>query len=626
MHLYSGSTADLIGDATRAELAAKLEDRFTQHFRYRPGRGEVQAWQNSLTRIASVLQIADLTRHGIVVELQLPLTSRRLDCLITGRDSNDEASSVIVELKQWDDVRRSPVEGCVEAFVGQNWRDVLHPSEQAGRYRRYLLDTHSTYAEGDVRLGSCAWLHNLQDEHAGPLFDEHFKDTVLLTPSFTGQQTAQFENFLVAHVGHGEGLDVLETVLGGRYRPHKRLLDHVATTIKSHPSYVLLDEQQVAFAKVLTSVRSRGLDTGRTVFLIRGGPGTGKSVIAVNLVGELARLEFAVDHATGSRAFTETLKSALGVRAAALFKYFNSYSQAKDGEIDVLILDEAHRLRATSGSRFTPREARSEIAQVDELIKAAHTTVFFIDDLQVVRPGEVGSSALIADAARRLGAQLVEHELEAQFRCGGSDRYVCWLGNLLGLERTPDIMWDASEEFDLDIVDSPHELEHLIRMRAGEGHTARLTAGYCWKWSHPRDDGSLVADVVVGDWAMPWNAKPDSKRLADGIPKSNRWASDPNGIDQVGCVYTAQGFEYDYAGVIWGRDLVWRAREGWVGQPEHSKDNFLLRRMKSSQHPFVDLVKHTYRVLLTRGLMGCYLHILDEETRNHVLGRIDFTS
>src|SRR5262249_6308144 len=153
--------------------------------------------------------------------------------------------------------------------------------------------------------------------------------------------------------------------------------------------------------------------------------------------------------------------------------------------------------------------------------------------------------------------------------------------------------------------------------KADDGLTARLSAGFCWPWSNPRPDGTLVDDVVVGDWQMPWNAKPDAGRLGAGIPKSNYWASDPGGVNQVGCVYTAQGFEYDWAGVIWGRDLVYRARDGWVGQPEFSKDNVVRRERDPVM--FTRLVKQTYRVLLTRGLSGCAVYFQDAATRDFVL-------
>jgi uncharacterized protein len=114
---------------------------------------------------------------------------------------------------------------------------------------------------------------------------------------------------------------------------------------------------------------------------------------------------------------------------------------------------------------------------------------------------------------------------------------------------------------------------------------------------------------------MPWNAKPDAGRLAPGIPPSNFWASDPNGLDQVGCVYTAQGFEFDYVGVIWGRDLRWDpATTDWIGDPSHSHDCIV----KRSGDRFTDLVKHTYRVRLIHGLRGCYVHAIDEPTRGHL--------
>ncbi|HEX8769389.1 MAG TPA: DUF2075 domain-containing protein [Acidimicrobiales bacterium] len=354
--------------------------------------------------------------------------------------------------------------------------------------------------------------------------------------------------------------------------------------------------------------------------MVKGGPGTGKSVLAVNLVAELSAQGYATHLATGSKAFTENLRQVVGSRASAQFGYFNGFTTADPDQLDVLILDEAHRIRATSHNRFTPVALRSTRSQVEELIQAAKTTVFFIDDMQVVRPGEVGSSDLIQSAATTLGADLVDLELDAQFRCNGSDSYIRWVDTTLDLRRTTNVLWDPTDAFDFDVVDSPYELEAFISSKATDGETARLAAGFCWPWSAPLSDGTLVDDVVVGDWRMPWNAKPDAGRLAKGIPKSNYWASDPAGINQVGCVYTAQGFEYDWSGVIWGRDLVYRPRDGWVGQPEYSKDSIVRRERDPAV--FTRLVKQTYRVLLTRGLQGCAVYFEDDQTRDFVLSRV----
>jgi hypothetical protein len=626
MHLYSGMSQDFVSDVVRNRIADRLRESFFEHFRYEPSAGEVRSWQESLRAMAAVVQLASFEDAGVIVELQLPLSSKRLDCMFTGHAPGDRPQAVIVELKQWERVGESAIDECVTTYLAGRERDVLHPSRQVGNYEQYLQDVHTAFNEGSVGLASCSYLHNMRYAADSYLFAEPFRRLVERYPLFTGDQVDHLADFLVNLVGQGDGGGILDEILKGRYRPHKRLLEHTARVIRREPAFVLLDEQQVAFNHILGVVRKRVRSTEQTAFLVRGGPGTGKSVIAVNVLAALSAEGFVAKHATGSKAFTENLRRVVGSRAAAQFGYFNGFSDVPAGTFDAVICDEAHRIRESSNSRFTAKDSRSDRPQVEELMRAAKVSVFFIDDLQVVRPGEVGSSELIRETARRLGIELIEHELETQFRCGGSEAFVGWVESTLEIARTPYVMWDAGEEFDFDVVESPHELEALIRSKAQEGFSARLTAGFCWRWSDPRPDGTLEPDVRVGGWAMPWNAKPDAGRLAPGIPKSNFWASDPRGIDQVGCVYTAQGFEYDYAGVIFGRDLVWRPRRGWVGQPEYSQDPVVKRAAKRDPSLFTALVKNTYRVLLTRGLRGCYVYFEDDQTRDFVLSRVEWPS
>ena len=429
-------------------------------------------------------------------------------------------------------------------------------------------------------------------------------------------------SYLDERLHGGKGVPLLQRILSGRYHPSKKLLEHTAKMIKGEPTYVLLDEQRVVFNSVIAKVAEQHERTGKSVFVINGGPGTGKSVIALNLVAELSASGYTVDHATGSKAFTENVRKKVGSRAKAQFKYFNSFAGAETDTLDVLICDEAHRIRTSSNNRFMKKEDRSDRPQIDELIDAAKVSVFFLDDLQVVRPGEVGSTDLIKHHAGESGADFLNYELDIQFRCGGSDAFVSWIDNTLALRRTAQVLWDGDDAFDFDIVDSPRELQALVNQRAASGNTARLVAGFCWPWSKPMSDGSLVDDVVVGDWSLPWNAKPDASGLAAGIPKSNFWATEPGGLDQVGCVYTAQGFEFDYVGVIFGRDLVYRGRDGWVGQLAESHDSVV--RRERDQGRFTELVAQTYRVLLTRGLKGCYVYFQDRATREFFESRIDF--
>ncbi len=620
MHLYSGSTDDFVRDAVLNRLASRLSDRFFEEFRYKAPRSEVGAWQNSLRAMASVLQLADLRDQGILVELQLPLTSKRLDCLVTGSDQVRGEGAVIIELKQWSETGRSNITDCVTTQLGGRERDTLHPSRQAESYQRYLLDTHTAFADGALALDACAYLHNHPDDPGSPLFDPPFRAVTERHPLFTGGKAGELADFLDTRVNGPDEGSILERVADATFRPSKRLLDHVARMIDNEPTFILLDEQQVAFNAILDEVRDA---TGRStpvVFLIQGGPGTGKSVIAVNLVAEMSRIGMRAVHATGSKAFTENLRRSVGSRASALFSYFKQLRKL-DQPVDVVILDEAHRIREVSTDRFTPAHAHTGKPQVEEILDAGRVSVFLIDDRQVVRPGEVGSSELIRRTAGQRGVEVREFELEAQFRANGSDAFIQWVDNTLDVSRTPQILWQANDPFVFQIVPTVAELEATIRRAVRPGVTARLVAGFCWPWSDPTIDGQLIPDVVVGDWSMPWNAKPEAGRLAPGIPKSHYWASDPSGINQVGCVYTAQGFEFDVVGIIFGTDLVYRPGVGWFGQPDESQDRVVRRGV--SREEFTSYVKNTYRVLLTRGLRACYVTFLDAPTRDFVWSRIE---
>jgi uncharacterized protein len=627
MHLYRGTTQEFIGDATQARLANQLSDRFFAEFRYRPSPSEVASWHNSLLAMANVLQLADLTDQGILVELKLPLSSKRLDVLITGSNpSTRRDSAVIVELKQWTEVGQSWITDCVTVEYGGKPRDTLHPSRQVAQYQRYLQDTHPAFAnDRAIVLDACAYLHFAQHDPSSPLYHADFTELLASNPAFAGNQVDAFATFLDQRIaGPDEAGVILERVASTAFKPHKRLLDHVARVIRSEPTFVLLDEQLVAYNAILDAVRVAGQNEQSVVFLVEGGPGTGKSVIALNLIAELSERGLNTLHLTGSKAFTENLRKIVGGRAGALFKYFRDTATVTD-KLDVAILDEAHRIRTISTSRFTPAKARSGKAQIDDILDASRVTVFFIDDLQVVRPGEVGSTDLIRESAAKRGLEVRDFKLEAQFRANGSDSFIKWVDNTLELDRTPQVLWSMDDEFDFRIVGNVRELDRLIRERAGEGSTARLVAGFCWPWSDPDDAGQLEPDVRVGEWSMPWNAKADAARLGPGIPKSDFWASDPNGLDQVGCVYTAQGFEFDYVGVIFGPDLVYRPMEGrWLGQRDQSHDRVVRRGVTESE--FTRYVKSTYRVLLTRGLRGCYVYFMDAPTRDFFLSRTELST
>lgn len=619
MLLYQGTSKEFVIETTKNEIVDRLEESFKRQMGYGPSVAERRSWQNSLRAIALVVGMSGLKNHGVGIEYQLPGSSKRLDFMISGLSLDKKKEAVIIELKQWEKTEAGDGDKVV-TFVGQRDRDVLHPSVQVGHYRQYLTDQLEVLHEGNtaIRLSACSYLHNYSLEEKDPLFDEKFKAVVAKNPVFSKDDVEKLVQYLNDLVPCGDDGSVVEEIIQSKAKPSKKLLEEIHRVVKDDSRYVLLDEQIIAYNRIISEVKRSAKTGEKAAIIVRGGPGTGKSVIALNVMGELSRIGHNTHYVTGSKAFTETIRKILGTRGAQQVKFFNSYMSAQAGAIDVMVCDEAHRIRKTSNNMYTKKDKRSNKSQLEELFDASKVAVFFIDDRQIVRPDEIGSSKLIAEFAKSHDIRLYECDLTAQFRCNGSDAFINWVNHTLNIEVTANPFWEASNPFEFKIFDSPEALEKAIHAKAAEKASARMSAGFCWKWSDPDSTGNLLDDVVVGDWKRPWDAKPGSGRLAKGIPPAALWAYDPNGIGQVGCVYTAQGFEFDYIGVIIGKDLVYRSDKGWVGVKEESCDTMV----KRSKDKFVDLVKNTYRVLLTRGMKGCYVHFLDDETRKFFESRI----
>jgi len=620
MQLFAGSSETFLSDAAQKQIAEKLGASFYDYYRFRASNSEFNSWKNSLAALAYQLRYSGVRDHGVVLEMQLPLSSARLDAFVFGRSPQGREAAVLVELKQWSEASVSDFDNCVETFLGGAIRKVLHPCAQAQSYTQYLQDMHSAFdpAANGVAIAPCAWLHNMHPAAATALDDRKFAPLLAGVPMFLSNGSDSFKQFFNDNVGAGGGIPIMERALSGKYAPSRNLLEQTAAMVRGEPRYRLIDDQIVAYEAVLAMVRRAQKDKrDKAVVVVKGGPGTGKSVIALNLLGTLSKMGVNAQHATGSKAFTENLWQVLGPRSKAQVRYFNNFGQAEPGSIDVVLADEAHRIRATSNHRFTRPENKSDRAQVDEILAATKVAVFFIDDHQAVRADEVGSTLLLHETAIRHNARFETIDLRTQFRCAGSDEYIDWVDQLLEIRKTG-VMKLASSAFEVDIVADPMALAATIEQRNAAGQNARMMAGFCWPWSKPMADGQLINDVTIGSFERPWNAQPDARKLAPGIPKAQFWATDPGGATQIGCIYTAQGFEFGYAGVIWGDDLVIRSGV-WVGQKSASRDHVVKTR---SGERFIDVVKNAYRVLLTRGMQGCSICILDPETRAYVENRL----
>ena len=585
----------------------------------RPSPSEIRSWDRSLPIVAQDLIQAGLDNVEVLVEMGLPLTSKRMDVVLAGQHPRTrQASYVVIELKQWS--RAEPWEDDPQLVTvdGAPGGPRLHPVAQVRGYCDYLIDFTKSLHDTDDAVAGVAYLHNVTDEGAvRRLYDYPQDDRGRL---FTGTRRAEWLSFLTSRLDPNvPGAPYADILLHSGIAPSRQLLAVAADEIQRRERFVLVAEQRLAFDLVMHEVnRAREADR-KHVVIVTGGPGSGKSVIALSLVGELARRGRTVIHATGSRSFTQTLRKVAGERSPAtkrLFKYFNDFMAAERNGLDVLVLDEAHRIRETSVVRWTKKEFRSEARpQLDELIAAARVPVFLLDEHQVVRPGEFGTVHEIEAYAHGLGLEVHRVDLDAQFRCGGSENYVRWVKALLGLSDDPAFPWEGDSAFVVRIAESPAEMEAELQARLDEGYGARMTAGYCWPWSDPRADGSLVPDVVIDGWSKPWNLRGD--RAVGSAPPAALWAYADGGFGQVGCVYTAQGFEYDWNGVILGPDLVWRD-DRWLARREFNKDPDFRSLSKVTEQEFDRLIRNVYKVLLTRGMIGTLIHSVDVETQDHL--------
>lgn len=625
MRLYADSAEAFIRDVRHTEIAPKLVESFEHAFGHRPSPGEVASWRNSLSHVASVLEASDRKRSGVLLEYLLPWSARRLDCVLTGSGGDGPGQALVIELKQWTQTLPSDAASAVETVVNGARRDLLHPSIQVGRYAQYLRDFQTCFqGEGALSLGACAYLHNYELRPNDPILAPKFSIWTGEFPVFGERDFGRIVEFLRTNLGAGPGLSPRIQIERSEVRPSIEFIEHLAGVIDGTKAYRLLDDQQLVFDRVIASVE-RAFETGESsVVIADGGPGTGKTAIAVNLLGELLRRkQLKVNLVTGSGSLTRTLREQLGPRVDRLFHFTNRYARATPGEYDVLIVDEAHRLRKRSTDFFRRPLSPEGIEQVDEILRAARVAVFFIDDRQRISRQDAGSSSYIRSRAKKLGRKIRDYRLSIQFRCRGTDSYVAWLDSTLGLSEEPAPKWKNTSEFEFIVCDSAKELRSKIRDMAAAGHRARLMAGYCWKWSYPDSSGQLENDVKVDGIELPWNARERQRggghKLAAGIPPAQLWAHDPNGVNQVGCIYTAQGFEFDYAGVIFGPDVSYDgARGAWRGQPEFSFDS----ELKRAGPEFGQLALQSYRVLLTRGIRGCLVYFTDSSTRDHFRSRI----
>lgn len=618
MIIYQASKSQFLHHALRDDI----EDVVSRNYRSATGHGvgpsEMQSWKHSLLEMAKVLGDEEIPDDaGVAIEYQLPQSSKRIDFVITGEDAAARTKVIIVELKQWSESRRSEKDAIVWARRGgrAGEREGTHPSYQAWSYAAYLQDFNAAVQDGAMTLQPCAYLHNHPRD--GEIDHLHYREHLERAPLFLARERAKLQAFIREHVRHGDRKGALYAIENGRIRPSKMLIDSVAGLLQGKPEFVLIDDQKVAHETILQADGRAAAK--KQVVIVQGGPGTGKSVIAINLLGALIARKRNVRYVSKNAAPRAVYEAKLTgtftkTRISNLFCGSGAFVNDAADNYDTLIVDEAHRLNEKSGLYRNLGDN-----QVKELIRSARCTVFFVDDDQRVTLLDIGHTEELRRHARELGAEVTELELSSQFRCNGSDGYLAWLDDTLDIRETANPTLDTTE-YDFRVFDNPADLHALVELKNRANNRSRVVAGYCWKWPSKKNAQAWDIELPQFDYRRRWNLDKDG----------SLWIVTPGSVEQVGCIHTCQGLELDYVGVIIGPDLAYRDGRIVSDATKRASSDQSVKGLKAmlkaepaSALALADaIVKNTYRTLMTRGMKGCYVYCTDAPLAAYLRSRL----
>ncbi len=590
-------------------ISDKVYEAYKEKYQKKTKYNQIKAWANSLPIMSQVIdQLPDNT--GIILEYNIPLTSKSIDMIITGYDSNKKPVILIIELKQWSYSKLiKAVDGVVRTKINSQEKNVLHPAYQVLSYAQILNNYNINIEKEQIKIIPLVVLHNYELEIDDVLYNKKYKPYYSKVYMFGKNDKNELKDLINSYINLGDNLDIIRKIDESEIRPTKKLLDAIINMTKGKKEFTLLDEQKVIMEEIITKARDSFSDGKKRVIIIKGGPGTGKSILAINALGELLTNGLMGAYVSKNMAPRKVYKNMLvsgdnEISIHELFKSSGYFMWDKPNKYDFLLVDEAHRLQEKSGIHNNIGEN-----QIKEIINAARLSVFFIDEKQMITLRDIGTIENILNFAKNAQAEIETLELVSQFRCNGSDNYLEFIDNLLYNKRGK-----VKFNFDFQVLDSPMELRRVIEAK-NTHNNARIVAGFCWPRKVRYADNQDYHDIKIGDFAMSWNLK-------HGEPFATR----ENAIREVGCIYNVQGLEFDYIGVIIGPDLKYE--NGKVISDYKKRANtekslyglqVLIKKDKEYYEKLADtIIKNTYRVLLTRGIKGCYVYAVDEKLQKHL--------
>lgn len=621
MLVYEGIKSGFIDDVDLGIIADKIRNKYIEVIKRKPSTPEFNSWKNSMQYMRGVLSDNEIPNNtGIAIEYNIPPTGCRIDFMMSGY--NKEISNVvIVELKQWDKATEvGQMDGIykVNTYTGGGLRDVNHPSYQAMTYANLIKDYNESVQINDINVVPCAYLHNYYFEEDDTLLSNNYKEYTNKAPLFGHNDVVKLRNFIKRYIESGDDGNILYEIDCGRIRPSKMLQDSLSKMLKGNKEFYMIDNQKIVYEYAIKNAIDTISSNGKNVMIVRGGPGTGKSVLAINLLVELNNRNMTCFYVTKNAAPRSVYSSKLRGEYTQtyinhLFQGSGSFIDEERNKLDCLIVDEAHRLNEKSGLFQNKGEN-----QIKEIINASKFSIFFIDENQKVTLKDIGSEDLIKKFANELDAGIYIFDLDSQFRCNGSDGYLAWIDRTLEIKDTANFDIDGFD-YDFRVFDDPNELRNLIEEKNKINNKSRIVAGYCWEWptgNTRKDTNFHEIKISEKNFEISWN-----------LDSGEDFAIGLSSINEAGCIHTVQGLEFDYVGVIIGSDMRYENGHIITDYTKRAKsDNSLKGINKIAKEQGVDvaskiadeIIKNTYRTLMTRGMKGCYVYCVDENLNEYI--------
>ena len=620
MIIYQSNKERFIKDLISNEIHEIIEATYKLKTGHRVAKNELRSWQESMRFMGAVMDDEEIPNDaGVSIEYSIPQTSKRIDFILTGQDQANNDQVVIIELKQWESAELTDKDAIVKTRFQHGLAETSHPSYQAWSYSELLNQLNETVYTDNIHLVPCAYLHNYIEDDV--IKNKFYQPYIERAPVFLKgkDEKEKLKTFIKSFVKYGDKSNLMFRIENGKIKPSKSLADSLAKMIAGNPEFIMLDEQKLVYETAIKLAKESS-PTNKNVLIVQGGPGTGKSVVAVNLlVNIIQQLRLVAQYITKNAAPRAVYEAKLtgSMRKSAISNLFTgsgSFHSLEPNAFDVLVVDEAHRLNEKSGMFKNIGEN-----QVKEIIKSSKLAIFFIDEDQKVTFSDIGSKEEIEKWANLENATVHHMALESQFRCNGSDGYLAWLDDVLGIRETANKTLDRLE-YDFQVLSNPTDLKELIFNKNKINNKARIVAGYCWNWISRADKSAFDISLPNFDFGMQWNLDTDG----------SLWIQAPDSVSEVGCIHTCQGLEVDYVGVIIGDDLIVRNGEVITNPNARAKTDKSISGFKKLLKTNPDLankkadgiIRNTYRTLMTRGMKGCYVFCTDPETQAYFQDRL----